>query len=576
LWGYFLVLASAMYSASESVAFAQVAPSPPVVPDQLNREAERIQEQEAERQRAREEAFRNTQVTPPSGTQITVPQPAEASGQQCVALTTVSISGLTLYKRDDFAKELDALIGPCTNIEAINNTLRSITNRYITDGYVTSRAIVGPQDLQDGSLEIAVLEGVLSKVLPSEDSFSKRAIDMAFPGLEGNVLNLRALEQGVDQLSRLPSAEPNIDITPASEQGASNVMITRKELGAFLRPSLSFNNDGSVSTGRILTNVGLDLDNIFGLADYWSIYATGALENDDFKGSKGFGGFVSVPYGFWTVSVSGGRFSYSSLLQGNGQSFSSTGRSINGSVVVDRMLYRDAKTKISVSGTLALLDTENRIQGIRLSTSSYRLVTGALDWRLQRKMGQGLLSASLGVTRGFDMLGANAADTGPDGPNLSFRSVDASLGYQQQFSVLGVPTNYSGILRAQSALDPVFSSQRFSLGGSSTVRGFRNDGISGRHGVFTRQQIEFPLLSMFKKSADHKSMLTSFIGYDAGAVIPRDNDRFERGFIQASTFGVRFRHKNVNAEVSASMPLSAPSFVRKSKTEISASIRLNY
>ncbi len=542
--------------------------------DQVTREAERIQEREAERLRTREQEFRDAQTTPPSGEEVRPEQTIDLQGAQCVALKTVSITGLTLYKRDAFAKELDSLLGPCTGIDAINKVLRAITNRYILDGYVTSRAIVGPQDLQDGSLEIVVFEGVLTKIKAEKDGFSARTLDMAFPGLEGDILNLRALEQGVDQLSRLPSVEPNIDIVPGIEQGSSDVVVTRKVLGPRFRPSVVFSNDGSLSTGRVQANIGEDFDNLLGLADYWSLYATRSVENAAFKGSHAFGGSLSVPYGFWTVSVSGGRSEYESVLQGNEQSFLSTGRSWNGSAILDRMLYRNAKTKISVSATLALSDSENRIQGIRLSTSSYRLVTGAIDWRVQHRLGKGLLSGGVGFTRGLNGLGANAADTGPGGPRLQFRVVDANLGYQQQIDMLGIPTNYSATVRAQTALDPVFSSNRFSLGGSSTVRGFRDDGISGRHGAFMRQQIEFPLLALLGKK-EKWQMVTTFVGYDAGGIIRRENDRFERGFLQSSTLGVRIRHKNIQAELSASAPFSAPSFVDRKRVELAASLRFS-
>lgn len=569
------LLSCAVYGAFATPVLAQVADTGTNSPiDRVMREAERFQERETERQRARAQEFRDAQTTPPSGTEVKPEETMDMQGAQCVALQSVSITGLTLYKRDDFAKELDALIGPCIGIEAINKMLRAITNRYITYGYVTSRAIVGPQDLQDGSLEIAVFEGILNKIEAEKNDFSARTLDMAFPGLEGNMLNLRALEQGVDQLSRLPSVEPNIDIVPGSEQGSSDVVVTRKVLGPRFRPNLTFSNDGSLSTGRIQANIGEDFDNILGLADYWSLYTTRALENAKFKGSRGFGGFVSVPYGFWTVSASGGRFEYESVLQGNEQSFLNTGRSWNGSAILDRMLYRDAKTKISVSATLAASDSENRIQGIRLSTSSYRLITGAIDWRIQRRVSKGLLSGGLGFTRGLNALGANSADTGPGGPRLQFRIVDANIGYQQQIDMLGIPTNYSGTVRGQTALDPVFPGSRFSLGGSSTVRGFRDDGISGRHGAFMRQQVEFPLLALFGQK-EKLQMVTTFVGYDAGGIIRRDNDRFERGLLQSSTLGIRLRCKNIQAELSASTPLSAPSFVDRKIIELAASLRLS-
>jgi hemolysin activation/secretion protein len=543
-------------------------------PDPVTRDAQRIQEREEERQRARENEFRDTQVTPPSGLDL-VPQPTETEAAgQCVPVRTAAIKGMTRYPEASFSDVLAKLMGQCVSIVEINNALRTITNRYVTDGYVTSRAVVGPQDLKDGVLDIVVVEGQVTGVKSPEGGYGKSALGAAFSGIKGSQLNLRAIEQGVDQLSRLPSYEPDIDIEPAELPGTSNVVVKRKAGDKAIRPSVAFDNDGSASTGRWQSTMSLDLDNVAGVADFWSLYYSRDLQSQENVGSEGFGGFVSAPLGFWTFSVSGGRFRYQSILAGNGQAFSNDGRSINGSLTIDRMLFRDAKTKFSASAVLALLDTENRIQGIRLSTSSYRQVTGSLGVRMQRKMLGGLVGLDLGVTRGLNILGANAANTGPGGASILFRKVSGSMTYQTRAVGFGIPLDYSGLVRAQAALDPVFSSGRFSVGGSSTVRGFRDDGISGRYGLFTRHQIGFPLFTLFKGDEGLKTGLHGFVGYDAGGVFAHNADRFERGFMHSSTLGLRVQHKHIQAEFMASAPLSAPSFIRRKRVELSASVRV--
>ncbi len=543
--------------------------------DPTVREAERLQEREVERQREREQQFRDSQNAAPSGAELQTAQPETvADTGQCVAVKSIKINGMTRYPANKFDSAIQALVNDCTSIGKINDALRVITNRYIADGYVTSRALIGPQDLNDGILDITVIEGSLENVKSLEGGYGSTALSLAFPKRIGKFLNLRDIEQGVDQLSRLPSYNPTIDIEPGSLPGSSNVVVNRQAQLWPFRPSLSLNNDGSLSTGRIQSNLGLDADNVFGLADFWSLYYSRSVEDESVRGSEGFGGFVSAPYGYWTLSANGGYFSYESVLDANGQQFSNDGKSWNASGIIDRVLFRDSKVKISASGTLAISDIENRIQGIRLSTSSYRLVTVAIDGRLQRLVKRGLINAALGLTRGVDILGANSADTGPGGPGLTFWVVDASVGYRQQVKLSKANLRYSALLRGQSALDPVFSGQRFSLGGSSTVRGFRDDGISGRHGASFRQQVDAPVLSLFKDSRDWKSDVSGFVGYDAGGIFRRGDDRFERGFLQSVTAGLRFSGKFVNLEFSASRPLSAPEFVTKKDFEFSFSARI--
>lgn len=555
-------------------AFAQVAPP------QVNRDAERLQEIERERQRTREEQFRQSQTAPPQATQVAPETEVAAEAGGCAAVRSVQVKGMTRYAQSDFAGDLAKLTGDCVSIADINAVLRTITNRYIADGYVTSRAVIGPQDLKSGVLEIVVVEGQLNAIssesIGTKRTYSKGELAAAFPNTKGRQLNLRDLEQGVDQLARLGSAEPDIDITPAELPGASNLIVRRKRADTPLRASYAVNNDGSANTGRIQSTASLDIDSPLGIADFWSLYYSRDLENRQGRGSEGYGAFVSIPYGYTTLTLSGGRYSFDSILQGVDQAFANTGVSTNGSATLDHLLFRDAKTKLSVSAGISGLDTVNRIQGIKLRTSSYRLISGAINFRAQRRIGAGLATADFGFTRGLDIFGANSVDTGPGGAQLVFRKIELNLGYQTRTKVFGVPVNYSGVLRGAAALDSVFPGERFSLGGTSTVRGFRDDGISGRSGVFTRQQIGFPLFSIFgDKAAGTQTSFSGLIGYDAGGIRPRKGDAFERGFLHSSTIGLRVNNKRVSGEFTLSAPLSAPETVQRRDLELSASLRLS-
>lgn len=560
-----LLAASALFVACPS--FAQT------VTDNVSRDAQRIQEREQERQRAREDQFRDSQVRPPSGIDVQPELVPDDIAGQCTAIKTVSIKGMSRYPQAAFSDVLGKLTGDCISIVEINAALRAITNRYVSDGYVTSRAVVGPQSLKDGVLDLIVVEGQVAEVI-SPDGYGAGALGSAFAGVKNSQLNLRALEQGVDQLSRLPSAEPTIDIAPAALPGTSAVLVKRKSVDQPVRPSLSFDNDGSASTGRWQSTLAVDADNVLGIADFWSVYYSRDVEADRLRGSEGVGGFVSVPRGYWTFSASAGLFRYNSVLAGNGQAFANDGRSWNGSLTIDRLLYRDSKTKVSVAGVLGVADTLNRIQGIRLRTSSYRQTTGSINARVQRKLGAGLIALDLGMSRGLNILGANAADTGPGGASILSRRLTAALSFQTRTKSLGIPVDYTAIIRGQAALDPVFSSGRFSLGGSSTVRGFRDDGISGRYGLFTRHQIGFPLLTAFKGKKAAETGFLGFIGYDGGGIISHNKDRFERGYLHSSTLGLRVQNPRFQAEVMASAPLSAPSFIRHKRVELAASFRV--
>jgi len=138
---------------------------------------------------------------------------------------------------------------------------------------------------------------------------------------------------------------------------------------------------------------------------------------------------------------------------------------------------------------------------------------------------------------------------------------------------LGANFQYALTMRGQVALDPVFPAQRISIGGSSTVRGFRD----GRTGGVVRQQISAGIGEIFKSAGSKvKARLSAFVAYDAGGIASRADDPFERGFLHSSTVGLQMASRLFQAEIGLSVPISAPSFVAKRDVEFGANLRFSF
>ena len=458
----------------------------------------------------------------------------------------------------------------------IDGALRAITNRYVKDGFVTSRAFVGPQDLKAEVLTITVIEGRVSGVTaaPGEPAYGPREIGAAFPVNSGDILNLRALEHGVDQLARMSKGDPKLDIAPGDAPGTSLVLVKRGPGVRWVRPSLSLNNDGSTSTGRWQGTASLDVDSLLGMGDVWSFYYQRGVSSDPLRGNSAYGGFASFPHGWWTLSLSAGGSDYHSVLSANGLSFVNRGKTWTGSASVERMLKRNAKTKLSASAGLALIDTRNSIQGIQLRSSSYRIVSARVGVRWQRKLGKSQLSVSGGYDQGLGLLGAHTVDTGPGGASGRYSLMSLDAGLQTPFKVGPSKLTNTLTLRSQWSFDNLFPAQRFNLGGSSTVRGFRDDGISGRTGVALREQLGFGIVDLAKENPDLAAGLSGFLAYDIGAVRPVAGDPYERGVLQSASAGFRLHGRHVQGELAISVPVSAPGWVRHEDAVVSATVRI--
>ncbi len=79
-------------------------------------------------------------------------------------------------------------IAQCLTASDLNRLLSDITHAYLKRGYVTTRAYLPPQDLQDGVLQIQVIEGRLESI-DGGDLSSALETSMSSPAKVGERLN---------------------------------------------------------------------------------------------------------------------------------------------------------------------------------------------------------------------------------------------------------------------------------------------------------------------------------------------------------------------------------------------------
>ncbi|EED9465096.1 ShlB/FhaC/HecB family hemolysin secretion/activation protein, partial [Salmonella enterica subsp. enterica] len=213
----------------------------PLSPAERNTIQQQQQQLLNENQRQREELERS--VTLPET--VTPKTPARTEGP-CFMISHIDIDGATKLSATASAKLTAPWVNQCLNIPRLTELTNAISDWYISRGYITSRAFLTEQDLSSGMLHIAVLEGKLQQI--RLEGVPSRTLLMTFPGMEGKILNLRDIEQGMEQLNRVRQTPVEIEILPGSQQGFSIVNLTATPEFP-LAASVSFDNSGQKSTG---------------------------------------------------------------------------------------------------------------------------------------------------------------------------------------------------------------------------------------------------------------------------------------------------------------------------------------
>ena len=99
-------------------------------------------------------------------------------------------------------------------ISSVNRLVKDLNAKLLDKGYVTSRIVIPEQNMKNGKLLLRLQTGRLHKIIYSKDS-ALIPWKNAFPIKEGDILNIRRLEQGLEQMKRVSSLDVSMKLLPA-------------------------------------------------------------------------------------------------------------------------------------------------------------------------------------------------------------------------------------------------------------------------------------------------------------------------------------------------------------------------
>lgn len=480
--------------------------------------------------------------------------------ERCFEIKTIRLQGASLLSEAEKSGLLKPFVSRCLGTGQLNELLKVITQRYIDRGYVTSRAYLPQQDLSDGELDVLVIEGRLEG-LDSSSIASERELAMSFPGELDEPLNLRELEQLVDQLNRLPSRPAQLELVPGEEVGGSRVQL-KGEPSKPWHASISRHNDGDVSTGEQQWGLGLDWDSPLGLADQLSLRGGADAVSDEFRHSDNQSIYYSLPYGWWTFSYSYGQSYYRNQVEGSGFVFETDGESRTHALRAERLLHRDAVSKTAVSVGLSHLRTRNYIDNALIDVSSQRLSETQLGFNHGRRIGGAFVNADIGWQHGVGALDAqNEGDPQPGAPVARYNKYSLTLSYLQPFRLWGESFSFDSLANGQWSEDVLYSPQRISVGGLASVRGFKEQSLSGDSGGYWRNQLRWSRPVTWAPLQPYLREYGVAFAYDLGVI---HGDRYNpelQGRLSGNAFEFSARGQHLAASVTLARSLERPAVI---------------
>lgn len=488
-WGPLMGMAVPVLAVS--AAFAQGVPPTNVQPS-LRDPSEQLRREQQERERTpvlRPEAV--PQAAPsddpkdnrfaPFPDQLTRPgEPTFAIGQIVLSQDADN----ALIDVAEFRRITSIFEGHALGTAHINALLDRLTRSLMASGYITSRAAVEEQSVANGTLVVRVQAGRVEAIrynghdLDTHD-FGLLGVRMAFPLERGEVLRLQDIEQAVDQINRLRRNNAQVRILPGTQPGGSIVEFTNIP-GDSRNYSLSTDNQGSATTGRIRIQAGMEVGNALGLMESLSLGLVTSTETNALFGT------FSIPLGYYTLSFMRSWSEYQNLI---GDAALVYGTSNSTSLALNRLLSRSQDSKTALDLSLTKRRSARAINNLDLTPQNQaaaRIGVNRLN-RFQTDVGPGQWTFDMGVVRGLSGLGADR-----DAPDLPEGAARGQFTKLEGNASLQLPItkawNWRSRIAAQWSRAPLYSSEQLFAGGVSTVRGFAESAAGGDRGLFWRNE----------------------------------------------------------------------------------------
>jgi len=396
-----------------------------------------------------------------------------------VEVKAFRFSGLTVVPPERLQPLVEKHVGANKTFDDLQAAAEAVSEYLQQQGYVVAQAYLPEQNLEGGTVEIAVLEGRLAQVrvdMEPEVRVSRHIVEGLLSPLEpGTVMHRDVLERALFLVSDLRGVNVRSSVEPGPTPGTSNLVV-KVTPGRRLEAQVEFDNHSSRFTGDYRLGAGLNINSPFRRGDLLS-----------------FRGLLGVPGG--SADLDFGRVSYLTPLGNYGTKVGAAYLRLNynlGTSLFSGLDQSGTTEVISLFALHPIVRTRNlnlfgqasfdvrefvddrRAVSImserKTKVGTFSLVGDSRDAGL----GGGINNFSLAVTVG-DLDIQSAADRAADQSTLGRRSLGSYQRLNGTVTRLNALTDTTQVFASytfQFASKNLDASEKIGLGGPNAVRAY--------------------------------------------------------------------------------------------------------
>ena len=478
---------------------------------------------------------------------------AEEYATKGVYVANIEVSSSQILTESEIKDIIDDYTETNVTFEQLEEIIDKINRLYLEKGFVTARAYLPEQTVENETVKIELLEGKVGDVSVFDNKWTKKKYIEDRLGIKkGDLFNIQNFEQKLMIFNRY---NDNIELSGTllpgqSEVGTTDVDVKVRERLPFHVTAL-MDNAGRTTIGKYRGGLMLQDDSLFGFRDRLTL---GAYANR----------YSVTPFADYNIPVNkkdgrvGFNFSSGNSKIGHGpyEIFNIKSRSQNYSLYYTQPLYRRPWTELSSTTSIAYKRSITSFDGYDLYKDEVTTAQTGLNFRYDTK-------------RGIWYLNQNVSYSAPIfDKNSNYVKIDGGLLRVHDFGHGFVGTfrgNYQVIpdKRVVPYVDQMIA------GGVATVRGYSEGLLIGRSGYILSAEMLFPILPRTIKSKDKTkeipflgSFMKGFVFADHAGIFPYKGTGTgsqgydQNDFLASLGFGFRFNlPKDINLRIAWGFPL---------------------
>lgn len=414
-------------------------------------------------------------------------------------LNSIKFDGYTAFTEEELMNLICEKIGQQVTVADVVGMANMVTDFYQQRGYISTIAYLPPQKVQDGNIHIMIMEGKYGNINVTgnkweKDKYLKNAYLTDKYIEEGKLLNVRDIQEALREVNATGYMKGQVALTDNEESAE----YTDLELNVADRFPLDFDfrwdDMGTTSTGLNRAIFFAGMYNLTGYGD--QLYSTTTLA----RHSIGQGVFYSIPIAKTKEAKLNLGYSYSGAEIGGAlKDLGIESKSHNFFASVSRRLVKTDNYKLYGDIGLDIRNTNTDFTGYNgmLSGLNYKYKSRALKANLTNIKDDfyGKTFFNVGTGVGIPMMDATEGMWGASKHDKSVPNNNAVRVFANAARLQALPLRSTGILQVggQWANRDLLPSEKMSIGGMTTVRGYQESTFISDYGVTASAELRFPV-----------------------------------------------------------------------------------